>query len=406
MIRINLCSLAKFFISLFCMYIFWYYGAIGANNILLYSFALLSTVCVLLDIFATKQGKLEIGRQSIVPMYFVFGLYALLTGFFFAIDVSFFFSKMITYFAYIVLCFDIYYVASSEESYDWTLNIMLLAAYLCAFYTIFFGVAIRSSGVYVTTMGINNNPNTLGLIMVMGIFAGIIHKFYAKHYYLSLITVLLFTYVIILSGSRKCFFCGLALIAFWFLVDLSRKIKERRTSVIVQLAVVFALAVFVVNRYGMVFMNSSMFERLQGASIQSSTEDRVGLYQDAINLWKNNPVFGIGFGQFEKSGSHLSHSHSSYAEILSCTGILGIFIWFIGLFQCVRRSMKKYRMQKLGQGFEGIENVYRYCLCLGMLLIELLLGVGQIWIYDFTHLFIFVTLFGLVEYGNRSQTEM
>lgn len=67
-------------------------------------------------------------------------------------------------------------------------------------------------------MSENNNPNTLGFTMIMGIFASIAkEKRSRKKFFLVVITVIIHLFIIVLSGSKKSIICGLFLVGIWFI---------------------------------------------------------------------------------------------------------------------------------------------------------------------------------------------
>lgn len=132
------------------------------------------------------------------------------------------------------------------------------------------------------------------------------------------------------------------------------------------------------------FVNTSIYARFLMLDNASST--RLQLYKDAVKFWKMSPIFGIGFGQYQVFSSYRLYSHSTYAEILACTGIIGCLLFFIPLFAYSFKLLKNAFCKKSQNNYEAV-------IRLSMLFIELLLGATMIFIYDFSHMLILLYLF-------------
>ena len=104
------------------------------------------------------------------------------------------------------------------------------------------------------------------------------------------------------------------------------------------------------------------------------------MYRDAVEYFMASPIIGIGFGQYRLWSPFGYYSHSSYAEILSCGGIIGVLIFFVPIFVCLCSCLKQLRKK------QPLEQSYRMKMATLMLFCELFLGLGQIFIYDVFHL--------------------
>ena len=370
-----LTRISKVFVSIFILYTFWFKEVYGNYPLILYGSVIVATALVLLDILS---GAKKIKLYSFVTMLFVFGLYSFLSGIWIARDVAWFNSILTTYLAFAVVCFDVCYISDKTSSTEWILNILLITSSICAIQTIFFGGEYRTE-VIVRTMSSTNNPNALGFVMILGIFSLISRKKYvADKLLIKAVVLLAFLYVIILTGSRKTLLSALLIVALWVysLLKTEKGFSNRKISIIAITTLIAVVGVY----YGLTrYITTSSYARLM--IIGTGANSRAELYRDAIEFWKTSPIFGIGFGQYQIWSAYRLYSHSSYAEILSCTGIIGTIIFFgymlhllIKLFkQALRRNEDCY---------------YDYFMCFVMFIIELILGVGQIYIYDFPHLLI------------------
>ena len=70
-----------------------------------------------------------------------------------------------------------------------------------------------------------------------------------------------------------------------------------------------------------------------GGELDHSSETRVSLWEDAMQAFEANPLFGTGFDTFAY-GEHLNSykdTHNFFVKVLSETGLVGIaiFLWFL-----------------------------------------------------------------------------
>lgn len=382
-------SLAKLNIIIYLFYYTWYQEIWGASPIMLYLTSFFSIGFVLLDILSTKKIIIK-ETDNFIKMYIFFGLYALITGIFVCIDINVFFKSYFRYFSFVLLLYSIWYVCHKNKSIDWLISTIFITSLLCAFTSLFFGKAYQVE-VLVTTMSQINNPNTLGLSMIMGIFATILNlKKMSKYFLLSYSSIMIFLLVIIRCGSRKSLFAGITLVVLWLIEFLSNKSynklnkKKLISYLIIGMSIIFAYN-YVVNHY----LNSTSFERLLKLFGENGTTGRIQLYKWAIEYWKTSPLFGIGLDQYKILCPYGYFSHSAYAELLSCTGIFGIIIFFFPIISLIFKLLKTYFIKK--------QISYTAKISLLMILIELFLGIGQVYTFSFQHLLIFFCISFLVE---------
>jgi len=364
--------------SAFMIYIFWFREAYGHNPLLLYGTVLVATVAALLDVIA-NHAKLSMNK--ILMMFCLFGAYSFITGLLISRNQSHFISMMATYFSFVIVCWDCFYISYRKQGIKWIMNMVLISSLLCALQTIFMGYGYQTE-VLVTTMGPENNPHVLGYMMLLGIFSIVVdEKKIKQNFLIKIILIAVFLYVILLSGSRKSLLCAGVLMLYWifYLLKTEKGFTIKKLLIILTLVIAAIIgAYYIITQY----VHTEAFERLLLLFEQDdAVETRWLLYLEAFEFWKTNPIFGIGFGQFQIWSKYGFYSHSSYAEILCCTGILGILIFFVPIIKLAQKIIKRFR-----------HNIYGYALCMLMLVLELLLGAGQIYIYSFSHLLCLVYL--------------
>lgn len=384
----DLKRISKCGICLFYIYVLWFKEVWGDKSILLYGTVFLATACVLLDMVSSDKPFSE----CVNPFIWVllgYGLYSLLVGCLISKDFDWMLNSVITFFCYTVVCLDVSYISYAEKDIKWLMNLLLLVAALCAFQTTFFGQPY-DNGIIVTTMSGHNNPNNLALVLMIGIYATLYcENRTKKHNVLNLLLSLWFMYVIAISGSRKCMLAGGALLIYRFItfVRTEKKLTGKKLFLIIAAVVFFFAAAYYVLHF---FVNTDQFKRLTSLFEEGGDVKRVTLYKDAVVFWKSSPVFGIGYGQYQIYSRYQGYSHSTYAEILSCGGLIGCFIFFLPLLKrffsyfrtCIR---KQYR------------SAYNFKTLFIIFCIELFMGIGQIFIYNMLHLTVLLTIFMLPE---------
>lgn len=383
---------AKFLLSLFILYSGFIKEAYGNYHIILYGTVILATILIAVDIM-NQRWKLPVFGFQI--MLVLFGLYSFATGIIVSRDLSLFYSMMVTFFAFSIVCYDCCYIIKRTGSSEWILNIFLVTAIACSIKTIFFGADYRTE-VIVRTMSERNNPNFLGLVMIVGIFALISRKRYiTRRFWITVAIALAFLYVIVLTGSRKCLISALFLVAMWIVSVLrtERSFSTKKTSMIIAVLVAIGIGI---NYFITKYSATSSFARM--LLLSRSAVSRASLYQDAIEYWKTSPIIGIGFCQYQVWSPYKLYSHSSYAEVLCCTGIIGCLLFFVPiayyLFRIIRAAMSRDR-----------DNHYDFMMSMFMMVIELVLGLGQIFIYDVIHLLMLTYLFMGTEYIAKENKE-
>ncbi len=91
--------------------------------------------------------------------------------------------------------------------------------------------------------------------------------------------------------------------------------------------------------------------------LESSAGNRILVWQQAIDLWKQEPFLGIGFGVFRRMGFVLGDTHNIYLKVLVEQGIIGLAIFVILVWKMMSMGWRLYRRGKddlseaLGLGF-------------------------------------------------------
>src|SRR5579871_2158440 len=127
--------------------------------------------------------------------------------------------------------------------------------------------------------------------------------------------------------------------------------------------VLLALAVFLLSWQS--FVPTSVQERVlmtydkNDQQLDTSAQDRVVLWDDAMNLFHQNPALGAGFDTYEwqhRVGIY-TDTHNYFLKVLVETGVLGLMFFLFLLAKMTRLGVKLYRtaqdpfLQSIGLGF-------------------------------------------------------
>jgi len=134
-------------------------------------------------------------------------------------------------------------------------------------------------------------------------------------------------------------FFGFLLVILKSRVSIFQKIASLLGILLVLVTAVFALSfIFDVSLKEMPFIDR-LFRSNQGVfGANGSLYSRMIMYREAIRLWQNNPLWGVGVGQFrtiQRSIYDLT-AHSVYLQALAETGTIGttgLLILIISLSQ-------------------------------------------------------------------------
>lgn len=316
------------------------------------------------------------GLTTELNLWIAFGITSLFLGYFVATNKIIFVNSILTFFEYLLVIYAIIYISRVDNNESFFIKTIFVYCIVCAATTILAGVELRSGRV---TMGILNNPNSLGILMTIGVFTALYLIDFQKLWNVitQLFLVGCFLYVIILSGSRKSFLAGILLLLYWVSFVLYKKLKHEKTSKKIMIISLLFLGISLL--YGIMvpfFEDSILFSRLD-VLLQGGDQTRKMMYMEAFDFFKQSPIVGVGYKQFEVISVFRTYSHSTYAETLACTGLVGTILYFSPFVLLLRKFIKDIREKK-----GDYIRVQQSSLWLGMLGVITFLGIGIIHYYE------------------------
>jgi len=113
-----------------------------------------------------------------------------------------------------------------------------------------------------------------------------------------------------------------------------------------QISLIATLGVYFVRRFGMrgIAVGGALAVPVLlfgGRSDESSTEERLECWSEALSMWREHPVLGVGAKQF---GQHYYlTAHNSALLALSEMGPLGLLLWTIALYIAFKTTLQIQR---------------------------------------------------------------
>ena len=283
-------------------------------------------------------------------------------------------------------------ICNADGNIYFPVKTIAYTAFFMAVKTIFWGHLLRY-GRYTFAPGLN--PNAFGIIMLMGIFCFFVLSIGKRPAFLlfSLTAIGFILYGVMLTGSRKTLLGILLFIGIWFVTQFIPALY--RKSPILCITVTFA-SIMTVAGLLLIFWQplseTPMVQRLMHFSDESGNIVRLSMYGTAIDLLLQHPLLGIGFNQFQFIGGFGFYSHSTYAELLSCTGIIGTIVYGAVFIIMITHMVQAYRAASRDRAARS-----GVMLSFGFLAVILFLAVGIILFYE---LFGFIMLV-LIIAGNQ-----
>ena len=116
---------------------------------------------------------------------------------------------------------------------------------------------------------------------------------------------------------------------------------------------VFLVPLVIVLLFWQVFLPQEIQTRIEMTTdsygqLDDSSENRLLIWEQSVDLFKTTPVFGIGFGVFRHLGFNLKDTHNIYLKILAEQGIVGIGIFFTLIFMLIAQGWRLFKKGKTG----------------------------------------------------------
>lgn len=178
---------------------------------------------------------------------------------------------------------------------------------------------IAINGITVVTE--EQNANAIGHVIYLSFFCGMLIFVHLRKLRRKVLIgggLMIMLYTTFLLGSRQTFLiCVMTLLMFVFFM------YGRLKTLALIVLVLFVVYVLVGEQILSGFVDSYLYNRLT----DNDDDSRFWLIQHALQLFEKRPIFGYGFGMFEKY-SHFVYTHNTPTELLFSGGVIAFVLYY------------------------------------------------------------------------------
>ena len=192
-------------------------------------------------------------------------------------------------------------------------------------------------------LGETFNPNLIShgalfLISCIGLKKVLTDKLSIINYFQFFLAV----YTIFLAASRST---AISLVILFtgiiFIVISTSKSMLTRYVILLMIALFLPATVYILNNTGVgVRLVDAYYSTIYAPSQEAMFDNRLWQYIHGLDLFKENPILGIGLNNFINTGRIHIVAHSEYIVQLAECGLIGFFLWLIFYKTIVVRLIK------------------------------------------------------------------
>jgi len=312
-----------------------------ANNLLLF----LSGFLLLL---AIKNNKFCLEKAHYILLAFLF--FSILS-LFFSFSVYNSFTYFLQIFSVVILFFVISFLYLSRKYLKILTNVILATAFILCLIGFYFYI----TGHYSRLTSIFYWPNPFAGYLLFVIPLSLIVFFESKKFFFIVPLLTIFFTAFILTGSRGAFLAIIIPIIFVFYYQ--RKNLKRNFYWLICLILLIIAFTWLLSGMNTSFNSSSVkfFNKPNSDSfLDVSSQIRLSYWKGAWNIFKDFPLFGIGFSNFQSvypsyQMSPLNagkYAHNVYLKILSEAGIFAFLSFIFFLIYVFLKAKKKIDFNK------------------------------------------------------------
>lgn len=332
-----------------------------------------------------------------LPAYTIFIIYSFATGMLVAVDREYVTFSTMEY----VVCLFVFFLICAYTQNDGSINFVADAFIIMGLVTV---AVCLSRGMSFQRISISDSVNTnkIGTIMTFSIAFLLFRIIKMKRSFLyistSIVVMLLFAFVLVLTVSKKSIFAGIFLIATWFLVCYRKIFQKRhpilRYTIFILLIVVIAISSnWFINKYMDRF--SYLLTRMSELESGNSSIWRRQLISDAIKTFLQHPVIGVGLNNCRYYTNIRMYSHCFYTEVLACTGIIGTIIFIAPIISTGKYLMTQMREMRNNDTLERAELLFLNIIFLTLLFTS----IAQIIFYSIQLMYVLAVIIAYCQFA-------
>lgn len=343
-------------------------------------------------------GKRNFFNKEYIGLW-LFIVFVFASGYFVAVDFEIVKTWGISLAVSLIAVYLILSYSNTDGKIDSCLNILIITSLSAVI------VTRVSGGINLVRMSISNtaNSNALGVMMLFSIAMCIYRINTTEKRFKKLLPWILvsfvFAYYMISTASKKAILGTIILLVFWMIFSLPKQFSGSALLKWVLAVGVVAILMFVFYTW---FKSNNyerfkyVIDRMTAIRDDESTQERSELMKAAWHVFLQHPVFGVGLNNFSYYNSYRTYSHSTYFELLSCTGIIGTVLFFVPVISIIRNLKEKKDYYKHNDNSTYIQTEYM----LIVMAVVLFIYISQIAIYSFIHIYVLTVLLAYSRLNN------
>ncbi len=157
---------------------------------------------------------------------------------------------------------------------------------------------------------------------------------------LFILTIVLSFFIAMLTASRQVLIMQVPLYLALFTIRYTVKSIWH----FLLLAVVFVIVILSVKDSIIGLYDGSLLEERYELSVEE--DDRTLILKEAFEYGLENPLFGLGPGNFMKYSSRRAFSHCTYVELFANSGLMAALMYILLLLRFIVIQWRRYKMYK------------------------------------------------------------
>lgn len=329
----------------------------------------LAMVVVGFAAYVRERDKYAIPQNKMMPVYVVVVFVATLLS----VDFSTGLDQGIAYFKRALVFFSVVWLVNSKERVHFTVVCYLVLAIVLSTQAITQALTGTSWGGQIPEPGYSeirvrwhgdwDGPNVFSMLFIIAVGMAMEYLFgpYGFMTRLFALFAMSMSFVAIYyTNSRGAVLSILGMMAYYF--------KDRFTK---KMAITLAVGV------GLAVVTLAPSRMSEVSSKESSAHERTWLWEQGLQLLKENPVFGIGRGQFHKRVDLQLLAHNNYVQNFAELGLVGFFCFMSFLWFCWKGgTVIKSNAASLSPGVASFGRMVSamlvgYCICTFFVVMEL-----------------------------------
>lgn len=194
-------------------------------------------------------------------------------------------------------------------------------------------------------VGLLEYPNLVALFFMI-FYPLAIFKYNTTSFLKKVLISTIFLIPVIYSRSRSGYILAIIAIIFCLLNDYLNDIKRRKYINIFFIMIVM-ITIFILVFGGVEFLKEKLITMFN--SREGSNNTRINIYIESIRVTlANSPIIGVAIKNF--IGDYPLGSHSTYIGVFYKTGLFGITIFILAVFNLVKNLIKHIKYKKFIYG--------------------------------------------------------